>query len=48
MDEYQFNDTESVNKDVLLKQVKGHILEMEQNEKILQICHRKLLEFQNE
>ena len=48
MDEYQFNDTESVNKDVLLKQVKGHILEMEQNEKILQRINRKFLELQNE
>ena len=48
MDEFEFNDTESVNKDVLLKKVKGHIIEMEQNEKILQTCHRKFLEFQNE
>jgi len=49
MDNYNYEyDIEPVNKDLLLKQVKSHIIEMEQNEKILQRCNRKLIEFQNE
>ena len=48
MDNYNYNDTEPINKDLLVKQVKGHILEMEQSEKILQRINRKFLELQNE
>ena len=44
----EISDSEIVNKDVLINQLKEHIKEMEKNEKIFERLNKKFINLQNE
>ena len=44
----EISDSEIVNKDMLINQLKEHIKEMEKNEKIFERLNKKFINLQNE
>ncbi len=44
----EISDSEIVNKDVLINQLKEHIKEMEKNEKLFERLNKKFINLQNE